>query len=119
MHALKLLQAGDLAIPASTAWCLSDLGECRGKQEIYTRQSPQRLKVLREHAMIESTVSSNRVEGVALEASRIKAVLAGPARRSVIAMRRRFVAIAMRWPGCIRRRGRSRIPRRSSSACMR
>lgn len=47
-------------------------------QELYTRQSPQRLKVLREHAMIESAVSSNRIEGVTVEPDRIKAVLAGP-----------------------------------------
>lgn len=78
MNTLKRFQAGDLAIPASTAWYLSDLGEFRGKQELYTRQSPQRLKVLREHAMIESAVSSNRIEGVALAPSRIKVVLAAP-----------------------------------------
>ena len=78
MNTLKHFQGGALAIPASTAWYLSDLGEFRGKQELYTRQSPQRLKVLREHAMIESAVSSNRIEGVSLEPSRIKAVLAVP-----------------------------------------
>jgi Fic family protein len=78
MTTLRRFQAGDLAIPSSTAWYLSDLGEFRGKQELYTRQSPQRLKVLREHAMIESAVSSNRIEGVSLEAARIKAVLAAP-----------------------------------------
>ncbi|HRE19362.1 MAG TPA: Fic family protein, partial [Rhodocyclaceae bacterium] len=55
---------GQTAIPASTAWYLADLGEFRGKQELYTRQSPQRLKALREHALIESAVSSNRIEGV-------------------------------------------------------
>jgi hypothetical protein len=32
----------------------------RVKQELFTKQSPQRLKVLREHALIESAVSSNR-----------------------------------------------------------
>ena len=31
-------------IPTSTAWYLADLGEARGKQELFTRQSPQRLK---------------------------------------------------------------------------
>ena len=41
-----------------------DLGEARGQQELFTRQAPQRLKTLREHALIESTVSSNRIEGV-------------------------------------------------------
>lgn len=78
MNTLKCFQAGDLAIPASTVWYLSDLGEFHGKQDLYTRQSPQRLKVLREHAMIESAVSSNRIEGVALAPSCIKVVLAAP-----------------------------------------
>jgi len=78
MNSFKFFQASNLAIPASTAWYLSDLGEFRGKQELYTRQSPQRLKVLREHAMIESAVSSNRIEGVSLEPSRLQVVLAVP-----------------------------------------
>ena len=58
MHTLRLFASRQLQVPASTAWYLSDLGEFRGKQELYTRQSPQRLKVLREHALIESAVSS-------------------------------------------------------------
>ncbi|MCI0697217.1 hypothetical protein L0337_35090 [candidate division KSB1 bacterium] len=49
-------------VPASTSWYLADLSEARGKQESFTRQTPQRLKVLREHALIESAVSSNRKE---------------------------------------------------------
>jgi hypothetical protein len=46
---------------------LTDLAESLGKQELYTRQSPQKLKVLREHALIESAVSSNRMEGVEID----------------------------------------------------
>ena len=34
------------------------------KQELFTKQSPQKHKVLREHALIESAISSNRIEGV-------------------------------------------------------
>src|SRR5256884_7265439 len=64
-------------IPAATAWYLADLGEARGKQELFTKQSPQRLKVLREHALIESAVSSNRIEGVTIDQSRVKAVVLG------------------------------------------
>lgn len=65
------------SIPAATTWYLADLGEARGKQELFTRQSPQRLKVLREHAMIESAVSSNRIEGVQVDPSRIGTVIFG------------------------------------------
>ncbi len=64
-------------IPASTSWYLADLGEARGRQELYTRQAPQKLKILREHALIESAVSSNRIEGVTVDQRRIKAVVLG------------------------------------------
>jgi Fic family protein len=64
-------------IPAITAWYLADLSESRGKQELFTRQSPQKLKVLREHALIESAVSSNRIEGVVVEPSRVNTVVFG------------------------------------------
>src|SRR3954464_7148564 len=64
-------------VPMSVAWYLADLGEARGRQELFTRQSPQRLKALREHAMIESAVSSNRIEGVEIDASRVQAVVLG------------------------------------------
>ena len=75
MKTLRLFSAKDVSVPASTSWYLSDLGEFRGKQELYTRQSPQRLKTLREHALIESAVSSNRIEGVSLDPSRVRDVL--------------------------------------------
>src|SRR5438445_4744268 len=65
------------SIPLSTVWYLSDLAEARGKQELFTKQSPQKLKVLREHALIESAVSSNRIEGVNIERDRVKPVLQG------------------------------------------
>lgn len=35
---------GETVIPVATAWSLAALGEARGRQELYTRQSPQRLK---------------------------------------------------------------------------
>jgi len=76
MTTLNLLSS-QLKIPTSTVWYLCDLGEARGKQELFTKQSPQRLKVLREHALIESAVSSNRIEGVTIEQSRVKAVVLG------------------------------------------
>ncbi|TAK54583.1 MAG: Fic family protein [Gammaproteobacteria bacterium] len=78
MHTLRLFASRRFEIPATTAWYLSDLGEYLGKQALYTQQSPQRLKALREHALIESAVSSNRIEGVELEPARVRAVLAAP-----------------------------------------
>ena len=59
------------------AWYLADLGEARGKQELFTRQSPQKLKLLRENALIESAISSNRIEGVEVDKSRIGTLIFG------------------------------------------
>ena len=62
MNTLRRFSGGQYSIPGGTSWYLADLGEFRGKQELYTRQSPQRLKSLREHALIEIAVSSNPLE---------------------------------------------------------
>lgn len=64
-------------IPTTTSWYLADLGEARGRQELFTRQLPQKLKVLREHALIESAISSNRIEGVTVAQKRIGTVVFG------------------------------------------
>lgn len=49
----------------------------QGLQELYKKQIPQKLKVLREHALIESAVSSNRIEGVEVDKSRIGTLIFG------------------------------------------
>ncbi len=64
-------------IPTITSWYLADLSKAQGKQELFTHQSPQKLKMLREHALIESAVSSNRIEGVNIDQSRIRTVVFG------------------------------------------
>jgi len=74
---LRQFSIGNVKVPASTAWYLTNLGEALGKQELYKRQSPQRLKVLRENALIESAVSSNRIEGVEIDPSRVETVMFG------------------------------------------
>jgi len=82
-------------IPTTTAWYLADLGEARGKQELFTKQSPQRLRILREHALIESAISSNRIEGVTVDQSRVKAVYSVNL-FFAIETSKRFVVTAMR-----------------------
>jgi Fic family protein len=77
MITLRLFSHEFESVPAATSWYLADLGEALGKQELFTRQSPQRLKVLREHALIESAVSSNRIEGVEVDQSRIATIVFG------------------------------------------
>ena len=48
-----------------------------GKQELFTHQSSQKLKILREHALIESAISSNRIEGINVDQSRINTLILG------------------------------------------
>ncbi len=67
------------AVSTRTAWYLADVAEALGKQELFTKQAPQKLKALREHALIESAISSNRIEGVEVEHKRIGTVVFGKA----------------------------------------
>ncbi len=70
--------SGDLdSIPTRISWYLTDLAESKGRQELFTLQSPQVLKTLREHALIESTISSNRIEGVEVDHSRVGTLVFG------------------------------------------
>ena len=64
-------------IPTTTSWYLAALCEARGKQELFTTQSPQKLKVLREHDLIERAVSSNRIEGVTVNQKRVGTIVFG------------------------------------------
>ncbi len=64
MKTLEKLRKDLTSIPIATSWHLSALDEFKGKQELYSKQSPQKLKHLKEHALIESSISSNRMEGV-------------------------------------------------------
>lgn len=77
MMTLKKFIAGLENIPATTSWYLAEISESKGRQELYTKQSPQRLNSLKEHALIESAVSSNRIEGVEVEQKRIGMVIFG------------------------------------------
>ena len=77
MKTLQQFSLGLESIPAVTSWYLADVAEAKGRQELFTKQSPQRLKVLREHALIESAVSSNRIEGVEVEHKRIGTIVFG------------------------------------------
>jgi Fic family protein len=77
MMTLRQFSKTHESVPAATSWLLADLGEAIGKQALFTRQSPQRLKVLREHALIESAVSSNRIEGIEVDQKRVGTIVFG------------------------------------------
>lgn len=79
MMTMRQIESGAIAksIPMPVTWYLSDIGEAKGKQELFANQSPQRLKVLREHAVAESAISSNRIEGVEIDQKRVGTVIFG------------------------------------------
>ena len=56
MMTLWQFSAEPATIPTNTGWYLSDLSKAQGKQELFTHQSPQKLKILHEHALIESAI---------------------------------------------------------------
>ncbi len=69
-----------LVIPTGTVWLINDIAEGKGRQDLYTRQSLQVLKALREMALVEGVESSNRIEGVTVERDRLRPLVIGRAR---------------------------------------
>jgi Fic family protein len=67
-------------IPIGTSWLLASCMEAKGKQDLWIRQKPEVLAVLRERAIVQSAESSNRIEGVTVEPSRLRPVVLGKAR---------------------------------------
>jgi len=54
---------------------LQKLGEHKGKQDLFTQQTPEVLKSMKQVALIESNESSNRLEGITADHARIKAMV--------------------------------------------
>ena len=77
MMTLRQFSAEPSTIPTVASWYIADLSKAQGRQELFTYQSPQKLKILREHALIESAVSSNRIEGINIDQSRVGTVVFG------------------------------------------
>lgn len=59
-------------IPHSLLRTIRLLGEYRGKEALFIQQTPQALESLRQVAIIQSTESSNRIEGIEAPAERVK-----------------------------------------------
>lgn len=79
MKTFEKFENGISSVPLTSSWYLADLGEALGRQHLFTAQSPQKLQVLRENAIIESAISSNRIEGVEIDNKRIGTVVFGNA----------------------------------------
>ncbi len=58
-------------LPGALVRTIRELGEFRGKQDLFRQQSPQVLETLRQASMIESAESSNRLEGIEAPYERI------------------------------------------------
>lgn len=85
MHSLSPDYLAKLRFDTQQLATLRALGEYRGKQQLYVAQSPEVLSDLRQVAVVESTESSNRLEGVVVAAHRLKSLVlknAAPQSRS-------------------------------------
>src|SRR5258708_33517209 len=80
MLTLDPSKLAELAIPIGTGWLLGACMEARGKQDLWIRQKPEVLEVLREQAIIQSVESSNRIEGITVAANRLRPLLIAKAR---------------------------------------
>lgn len=77
MLSLDPIKLAGMSIPVSTGWLLGSCMEARGKQELWIKQKPEVLEVLRAQAIIQSVESSNRIEGVTIPADRLRPVVLG------------------------------------------
>ncbi len=85
MHSLLTEYLAKLRFDSQQLATLRALGEYRGKQQLFVSQSPEVLSGLRQVAVVESTESSNRLEGVVVAAHRLKSLVlknAAPQSRS-------------------------------------
>lgn len=75
MHSLSPDYLARLRFDTQQLATLRALGEFRGKQALFVAQSPEVLSDLRQVAVVESTESSNRLEGVVVAAHRLKSLV--------------------------------------------
>lgn len=85
MRSLEPALLESLSLSPSHGSTLRALGEHRGEQQLFSQQTPEALETLRTVALVESTESSNRLEGVVAPPGRLREVVlrdAAPADRS-------------------------------------
>ena len=75
MHSLSRDYLAKLRFTLQQMATLRALGEYRGKQQLFVAQSPEVLSDLRQVAVVESTESSNRLEGVVVASHRLKSLV--------------------------------------------
>jgi Fic family protein len=75
MRSLNLNYLESIRLSPSQATTLKKIGEYKGKQALFARQTPEILQTLRQLAKVESSESSNRIEGVVAPHHRVKALV--------------------------------------------
>ena len=75
---MKSFEFGQIERPVSpiVVRSIRQLGEYKGRQMLHAAQMPHRLEVLRQAAVVQSTESSNRIEGVIAPIQRIEQIVA-------------------------------------------
>jgi Fic family protein len=75
LHSLAPSFLDGLRLTPEHGSTLRALGEHRGEEELFRRQTPKALETLRTVAVVESTESSNRLEGIVAAPDRLRAVV--------------------------------------------
>ena len=84
-HSLDSIYLQQLTFSGEDASTLQKIGEYKGKQALFTQQTPEILESLRQVAIVESSESSNRLEGITAPRERVEALVRNasmPANRS-------------------------------------
>lgn len=76
MTSLTQAYLAKLVVPQRIITMIRKLGEHKGKQELYKKQAPEMLENLRQVALIQSTESSNRIEGIVADDKRPRGEMA-------------------------------------------
>ena len=75
MRSLNLKFIENVRLSPTQASALRKIGEYQGMQALFARQTPEVLESLRRVARIESSESSNRIEGVTARPDRVRALV--------------------------------------------
>lgn len=75
MHSLNPNYLMSLSFSAKDLGTIREIGANRGRQDLFKRQTPETLQTLQTHAMIESSESSNRLEGIVAPRNRIEGLV--------------------------------------------
>ena len=75
MNSLTIDFLNNLHLTPEQGSSLARIGEYKGKQELFARQTPESLETLRQTAIVESSECSNRMEGITAPHKRIAALI--------------------------------------------